>query len=146
MDTSTHKSVAIDIDTWRILTQAADAECRSVAMQIRWLVKNSNSGSPMPSQIPIATVTPVMRRKKTGYSNGLVDKPDTQLNQILSKFSSGLTLCAKDFEDVLGKGKEASSQLHALSKRGDIAKINTVVPFYYQLTNQGIARLRKFGK
>ena len=146
MDTATHKSVAIDIDTWRILTQAADAECRSIAMQIRWLVKNSNSGSPMPSQIPIATVTPVMGRKKTGHSNGLVNKPDTQLNQILSKFSSGLTLCAKDFEDVLGKGKEASSQLHALSKRGDVAKINTVIPFYYQLTNQGIARLKRFGK
>ena len=146
MDTSTHKSVAIDIDTWRILTQAADAECRSISMQIRWLVKNSNSGSPMPSQIPIATVTPVMRRKTNKYSNGLVDKPDTQLNQILSKFSSGLTLCAKDFEDVLGKGKEASSQLHALSKRGDVAKINTTIPFYYQLTNQGIARLKRFGK
>ena len=39
MDTDQNKSVAVDYETWKILLQWAEDECRSVAGQIRYLVK-----------------------------------------------------------------------------------------------------------
>ena len=53
------KDIKIDIETYNVLRQAADAECRSIPMQIRWLVKNSNSGSvPRVVQTQIPTMNP----------------------------------------------------------------------------------------
>ena len=56
------KDIKIDIETYNVLRQAADAEYRSIPMQIRWLVKNSNSGS-----VPrvVQTQIPTMRVSKT---------------------------------------------------------------------------------
>jgi len=39
MDTDQNKSVAVDYETWKILLQWAEDECRSIAGQIRYLVK-----------------------------------------------------------------------------------------------------------
>lgn len=146
MDTNTHKSVAIDTETYRILSEAADAECRSISMQIKWLVRNSNNGSPKPTQVPITTIEPPVRRtKKVGIKNmeAIKTNPNTRLNKVLLKFASGLSLCSKDFEDVLGKNNEASPDLYALAKRGDLARIGNVQPYYYQLTPQGASRLKE---
>lgn len=145
MDTTTHKSVAIDMATYNVLAEAAESECRSIAMQIKWLVRNSNDGSPRPATLPVApAVTPqrVKRTTKGKSMEAIKTNPDTMLNKVLLKFTSGLTLCSLDFEDILGKGKEASSELYALSKRGDITKIGNAQPYYYQLTNVGAGRIK----
>lgn len=150
METNTHKSVAIDRETYNILAEAADAECRSISMQIKWLVRNSNSGSPRPTQIPIATngidlsVVPQRRKKKVGLKSmeAVITNPNTRLNKCLLKFGeTGLTLCSKDFEDIMGKGKEASAELYALVQRGDLERIGNVQPYYYHLTPSGAKRL-----
>ena len=62
INTMETKDIKIDIETYNVLRQAADAECRSIPMQIRWLVKNSNSGS-----VPrvVQTQIPTMRVSKT---------------------------------------------------------------------------------
>jgi len=39
MDTDQNKSVAVDYETWKVLVQWAEDECRSVGGQIRYLVK-----------------------------------------------------------------------------------------------------------
>ena len=143
MDNNSHKSVAIDIATYNILAEAADAECRSISMQIKWLVRNSNDGSPRPTTIPIAPV--VKRRvKKVGKKSmeAIITNPDTRLNKVLLKFDSGLTLCSKDFESVLGRGKDASGDMYALVKRGDITRIGNTQPYYYQLTGRGADRIK----
>ena len=143
MDTNSHKSVAIDIATYNILAEAADAECRSISMQIKWLVRNSNDGSPRPVAIPIAPVTK-KRVKKIGKKSmeAIITNPDTRLNKVLLKFDSGLTLCSKDFEDILGRGKDASGDMYALVKRGDITRIGNTQPYYYQLTGRGADRIK----
>jgi len=143
MENNTHKSVAIDMATYNILAEAADAECRSISMQIKWLVRNSNDGSPRPTAIPVAPVVK-RRTKRVGKKSmqTIKNNPDTMLNKVLLKFDSGLTLCSLDFEDVLGKGREASGELYALTKRGDIARIGNAIPYYYQLTTEGASRLK----
>ena len=143
MDTNSHKSVAIDIATYNVLAQAADAECRSVSMQIKWLVRNSNSGSARPVAIPIAPVTK-RRVKRIGKKSmeTIITNPDTRLNKVLLKFDSGLTLCSKDFQDLLGRGNDASGDLYALTKRGDITRIGNTQPYYYQLTSKGADRIK----
>ena len=147
MDTNSHKSVAIDLATYNILAEAAEAECRSIAMQIKWLVRNSNDGSPRPTTIPVAA-TSVKRVKRVGGKSmeAIKTNPDTMLNKVLLKFASGLTLCSLDFEDVVGKGKEASGQLYALKVRGDITQIGNTQPYYYQLTNVGANRIKAIQK
>ena len=84
MDTNSHKSVAIDIATYNVLAEAADAECRSVSMQIKWLVRNSNSGSARPVAVPIAPVTK-RRVKRIGKKSmeTIITNPDTRLNKVL---------------------------------------------------------------
>ena len=143
MDTNSHKSVAIDIATYNVLAQAADAECRSVSMQIKWLVRNSNSGSARPVAVPIAPVTK-RRVKRIGKKSmeTIITNPDTRLNKVLLKFDSGLTLCSKDFQDLLGRGNDASGDLYALTKRGDITRIGNTQPYYYQLTSKGADRIK----
>ena len=143
MDTNSHKSVAIDIATYNVLAEAADAECRSVSMKIKWLVRNSNSGSARPVAVPIAPVTK-RRVKRIGKKSmeTIITNPDTRLNKVLLKFDSGLTLCSKDFQDLLGRGNDASGDLYALTKRGDITRIGNTQPYYYQLTSKGADRIK----
>ena len=135
MDTNSHKSVAIDIATYNILAQAADAECRSVSMQIKWLVRN-------PVAVPITPVKKRVKRIGKKSMEAIITNPDTRLNKVLLKFDSGLTLCSKDFESVLGRGKDASGDMYALVKRGDITRIGNTQPYYYQLTGRGADRIK----
>ena len=139
-----HKSVAIDMTTYNILAKAAEQECRTIAMQIKWLVRNSNDGSPKPAEVPIISEVVKRRKKRVGKKSmkAITTNPETQLNRCLLKFASGLTLCSKDFEDILGKGRDASGDLYALSKRGDIKRIGNSQPYYYQLTPVGATRIK----
>ena len=66
-NTESHKSVAVDIATYNILLKAADQECRTVAMQIKWLVRNSNAGSPKPAEVPIISEVVKRRKKRVGH-------------------------------------------------------------------------------
>ena len=142
MDTNSHKSVAIDIATYNVLAEAADAECRSVSMQIKWLVRNSNSGSARPVAIPIAPVKKRVKRIGKKSMETIITNPNTRLNKVLLKFDSGLTLCSKDFEDVIGRGNDAAADMYALVKRGDITRIGNTQPYYYQLTSKGAERIK----
>jgi len=139
-----HKSVAVDIATYNILAKAAEQECRTVSMQIKWLVRNSNDGSPKPAEVPIISEVVKHRKKRVGKKSmkAITTNPDTSLNKCLLKFSSGLTLCSKDFEDILGKGRDAAAELYSLAKRGDIRRLGNTQPYYYQLTPVGATRIK----
>ena len=71
-------------------------------MQIKWLVRNSNAGSPKPAEVPIISEVVKRRKKRVGKKSmkAITTNPETQLNRCLLKFASGLTLCSKDFEDI----------------------------------------------
>tara|TARA_B100000424_G_scaffold128329_1_gene97137 strand:+ start:238 stop:696 length:459 start_codon:yes stop_codon:yes gene_type:complete len=141
------KDIKIDIETYNVLRQAADAECRSIPMQIRWLVKNSNSGSVprvVQTQIPTMRVSKTKpKRVKTAQANAQVTNPDTNLNKVLWVFDSGLTLCSKDFRHVVHAWGEvdASRELNALERRGDVVKIGNTKPYHYCLSPLGRERI-----
>ena len=67
MDTTQVKSVAIDIETWKILQAWSNQEYRTVGMQIRWLVNKH-----LPSRFRKADeqLTPApVKRKRSAYKN-----------------------------------------------------------------------------
>ena len=43
---------------------------------------------------------------------------------------------------MLGRGNDASGDLYALTKRGDITRIGNTQPYYYQLTSKGADRIK----
>ena len=141
-DPEQYKSISVDPDTYNLLKTVADAECRSVSMQIKWLVRNSNSGSARPVAISIAPAKRRVKRVGKKSMEAIITNPDTRLNKVLLKFDSGLTLCSKDFEDVIGRGNDASGDMYALVKRGDITRIGNTQPYYYQLTSKGAERIK----
>ena len=136
--------IYVDIETFNVLQRAAEIECRSLSMQIRWLVKNSNNGSV--ASTPTLTPQKIVRRtiSKPREFPSKTD-PSTNLNKIIIKFDGGLSLCSLDFADVVSQWGEtdASRELYALSNRGDIMKIRGAKPYYYTLTPLGRQRINE---
>ena len=142
--------IYVDIETFNVLQRAAEIECRSLSMQIRWLVKNSNNGSV--AMTPTLTPQKIVRRTATRKirptgprETASKTDPATNLNKILMKFDGGLSLCSLDFGDIVPQWGEtdASRELYALTKRGDIMKVAGTKPYYYTLTPLGRERVNE---
>ena len=104
-DPEQYKSVSLDLDTYNLLKTVAEAECRSIGLQIRWMIKNGmvNPTSPnvspsalIPAQQPIPTMTSVKRRKgsKKLFTSGAT------CEILLRLFNTNATLTASDFVDA----------------------------------------------
>lgn len=139
MDTNTHKSVAIDIQTYNILSQMAEKECRSIAMQIKWILKNTVDNQQAPLALPNLTVSPVKRKRKPAF-NRIISK-GASADIIVAFYQSRATMCGKDFQDL--PIEDPSKLLYALATRGDLVRISSDAPFYYQITPQGINRAER---
>ena len=138
MDTNTHKSVAIDIQTYNILTRMAEEECRSVAMQIKWPIKNSGKHinvSPMIDDTP----PPIKMKPKPAF-NRIISK-GSSADMLVRFYQTEASMSAKDFNDL--PVEDPSKLLYAMATRGDLKRIGNVAPFYYQITPQGQVRAKK---
>ena len=141
MDTNTHKSVAIDIQTYNILTRMAEEECRSVAMQIKWLIKNSGTHI---DTTPVVEDTPPPIKMKPKPSFTRIISVGSSADMLVRFYQTEASLCAKDFQDL--PVDDPSKLLYAMATRGDLKRIGNVVPFYYQITPQGRVRAEKILK
>jgi len=138
MDTNTHKSVAIDIQTYNILTRMAEEECRSVAMQIKWLIKNSGKHIDV-SPVIDETPPPIKMRPKTSFTR--IISTGASADMLVRFYQTEATMCAKDFQDL--PVEDPAKLLYAMATRGDLKRIGNVSPFYYQITPQGQVRAKK---
>ena len=138
MDTTTHKSVAIDIKTYNIISQMAEEECRSVAMQIKWLLKNMESQQ-APLALPNPTASSVKMKRKPAFNRIVATGASADI--IVAFYQSRATMCGKDFLDL--PVEDPSKILYALATRGDLVRISSGAPFYYQITPQGITRAER---
>lgn len=141
MDTNTHKSVAIDIQTYNILTRMAEEECRSVAMQIKWLIKNSGTHI---DTTPVVEDTPPPIKMKPKPSFTRIISVGSSADMLVRFYQTEASLCAKDFQDL--PVDDPSKLLYAMATRGDLKRIGNVAPFYYQITPQGRVRAEKILK
>jgi hypothetical protein len=139
MDTNNHKSVALDIETYEIIKRIADLECRSISMQIKWLIRQL----PRFQNVRDVAGEPIRPAKKVkGYMRG----NNTQVATVLLRFAeTGATLRAADFNDLDRKTftGDPVKILSSLEKRGDLKKIGNVRPFYYQITPNGMAKCQQ---
>jgi len=139
MDTNTHKSVAIDIQTYNILSQMAEEECRSIAMQIKWLLKNIGKEKALPLALPSPEVTPIKMKPKRAFSRIITTGASADI--LVAFYLSRASMCGKDFQDQ--PVDDPSKILYSLATRGDLVRIGNVSPFYYQITPQGIDRAER---
>lgn len=142
MDTNTHKSVAIDIQTYNILSQMAEEECRSIAMQIKWLLKNSGKENAPQVALPSPEVAPIKMKPKPAF-NRIISK-GASADILVAFYLSRASMCGKDFQDQ--PVDDPSKLLYTLATRGDLVRIGNVSPFYYQITPQGIDRAERIIK
>ena len=142
MDTNTHKSVAIDIQTYNILSQMAEEECRSIAMQIKWLLKNNGKENVHQLALPSPEVTPIKIKRKPSF-NRIISK-GASADMLVDFYLSRASMCGKDFQDL--PVDDPSKLLYSLATRGDLVRIGNVSPFYYQITPQGIDRAERIIK
>ena len=145
-DPEQYKSVSLDLDTYNLLKTVAEAECRSIGLQIRWMIKNGmvNPTSPnvspsalIPAQQSIPTMTSVKRRKgnKKLFTSGAT------CEILLRLFSTNATLTASDFVDA--DLEDPSGALYNLFKRGDVQRLGEGKPYRYHITVQGVAKARE---
>ncbi len=126
MDTSNHKSVAIDIQTYKTIAEMADRECRSISMQIKWLVKNLQPE--------------VTRKVKVKRKSGLprIVTVGASADMLVRFNETRASMCGRDFIDL--NVEDPSKLLYALCTRGDLNRVGNTSPYYYQITHQGIER------
>ena len=141
MDTNTHKSVAIDIQTYNILTRMAEEECRTVGMQIKWLIKNSGAHI---DTTPVVEDTPPPIKMKPKPSFTRIISVGSSADMLVRFYQTEATMCAKDFQDL--PVDDPAKLLYAMATRGDLKRIGNVAPFYYQITPQGRVRAEKIIK
>jgi hypothetical protein len=141
MDTNTHKSVAIDIQTYNILTRMAEEECRTVGMQIKWLIKNSGTHI---DTTPVVEDTPPPIKMKPKPSFTRIISVGSSADMLVRFYQTEASMSAKDFNDL--PVEDPAKLLYAMATRGDLKRIGNVAPFYYQITPQGRVRAEKIIK
>lgn len=138
MDTSNHKSVAIDIKTYNVLSRMAEEECRSVAMQIKWLIKNNGKHIDV-SPVIDETPPPIKMKPKPSFTR--IISTGSSADMLVRFYQTEATMCAKDFHDL--PVDDPAKLLYAMATRGDLKRIGNTSPFYYQITPQGQGRAKK---
>lgn len=135
----TNHTITLDKETYEILERIADIECRSIGMQIKWLIRQL----PRFQNVRNEAGEPIKpARKVKGYMRG----ENTQVATVLLRFAeTGATLRATDFNDLDRKTftGDPVKILSALEKRGDLKRIGNVRPFYYQITPNGMAKCQQ---
>lgn len=139
------KSISIDVDTYNLLTTVAEAECRSVSGQIRWMIKNGmvNPASPnvvAPSPV-VSVAVPVVKRK--GKVAGKVYTTGATADVLVKFFQTNATLCSQDFPEMRGVIEDVSKTLYHLMSRGDLARVGNTKPYLYHITQQGICKAQE---
>ncbi len=138
MDTSNHKSVAIDIKTYNVLSRMAEEECRSIAMQIKWLLKNSERN--IDATPVVEDISPRIKMKPKPSFTRIIST-GSSADMLVRFYQTEATMCAKDFHDL--PVDDPAKLLYAMATRGDLKRIGNTSPFYYQITPQGQGRAKK---
>ena len=144
-DPENYKSISVDPETYHLLKTVADAECRSVAMQIRWMIKNGMINPPsqtMPTphidHAPTQSTIKIKRRK----GGGKLITYGATADILLRLYETNATLTARDFVDI-NDIEDHSGALYNLARRGDAQRLGDDKPYKYHITAQGTAKARE---
>jgi len=142
-DPEQYKSISVDIDTYNLLKTVADAECRTVGMQIRWMIKNGMV-TPTSQTMPAPTVaapTSKIKVKRSKRGGKLISYGGTA-EILLRLYETNATLTARDFMDI-AEIEDPSGALYNLARRGDAQRLGDDKPHKYHITAQGTAKARE---
>mgnify|MGYP003112090689 FL=1 len=142
-DPEQYKSISVDIDTYNLLKTVADAECRTVGMQIRWMIKNGMV-NPTSQTMPAPTVaapTSKIKVKRSKRGGKLISYGGTA-EILLRLYETNATLTARDFMDI-AEIEDPSGALYNLARRGDAQRLGDDKPHKYHITAQGTAKARE---
>jgi hypothetical protein len=144
-DPEQYKSISVDPDTYNLLKTVADAECRSVGMQIRWMIKNGMINPPsqtMPTpHVDHAPPPSRIKIKQRKSGNKLITRGATA-DILLRLYQTNATLTARDFVDIADI-EDPAGALYNLARRGDAKRLGDDKPHKYHITAQGTAKARE---
>lgn len=124
MADETHKSIAVDHDTWEILSEWAEEECRSVGGQIRFLVKQN---APKKSNPPKILTRTFKQEMTTAVNEGWTQKrKGTQRFVLENTQRSHLIDIFAEYGDPL-----TNTELASLSQRYDVKACMKVTSALY---------------
>ena len=109
---SPNKSVAVDHETWELLTEWAEEECRSVGGQIRWLVRKHGGQKKASPQQRIALSAPVIEiepRLKPAPTEWVQKKCVVKHLHIATTQRGGIVDVLVEYEDPM-----TNTELHSL--------------------------------
>jgi len=141
-DPENYKSISVDPDTYHLLKTVADAECRSVAMQIRWMIKNGMVNPPSQTMPTPAVAAPTSRIKVKRRGGKKVITYGATAEILLRLYETNATLTARDFMDI-AEIEDPSGALYNLARRGDAQRLGDDKPHKYHITAQGTAKARE---
>jgi len=142
-DPENYKSISVDPDTYHLLKTVADAECRSVAMQIRWMIKNGMVNPPsqtMPAPAAAAPTSRIKVKRRKGGNKVITHGGTAEI--LLRLYETNATLTARDFMDI-AEIEDPSGALYNLARRGDAQRLGDDKPHKYHITAQGTAKARE---
>ncbi len=139
-DPENYKSISLDLDTYNLLKTVAEAECRSIGMQVRWMIKQGmvNPPSPIVSAMPTAPATVkavrVKPRGKVFTNSGTA--------QILVRFyETNATLSVADFRDL--ELVDIYKTLCNIEQKGELKRVGHAKPGLWYITPAGVAKARE---
>jgi len=138
-DPENYKSISLDLDTYNLLKTVAEAECRSIGMQVRWMIKQGmvNPPSPNVTAMPTAsaTVKAVVKPRGKIFTN-------SGTAQILMRFyETNATLSVADFQDV--GVEDVYKTLVNIEQKGELRRISHGKPGLWHITPSGVAKARE---
>ena len=142
-DPENYKSISVDIDTYNLLKTVADAECRTVGMQIRWMIKNGMvNPTSQTMQAPTVTAPKSKIKVKRSKRGGKLISYGGTAEILLRLYETNATLTARDFMDI-AEIEDPSGALYNLARRGDAQRLGDDKPHKYHITAQGTAKARE---
>ena len=105
------------------------------APDVRSVMENQQA----PLALPNPTTSSVKRKRKPAFNRIVATGASADI--IVAFYQSRATMCGKDFLDL--PVEDPSKILYALATRGDLVRISSGAPFYYQITPQGINRAER---
>ena len=135
-----YKSISIDLETYNLLTTVAEAECRTISGQIRWMIKNGMLNASSPSTPHVPTVHTVKRKVQKKGTKLYVSGATADI--LVKFFQTNATLCASDFKEFETVVADIAKTLYNLMYRGDLVRVGNTLPIRYHITDQGQAKAK----
>ena len=139
-DPENYKSISLDIETYNLLKTVAEAECRRIGMQVRWMIKQGMVNPPSPNITAMPTAPATVKAVRVKPRGKIFTNSGTA--QILVRFfETNATLSVADFRDI--EVEDVYKTIVNIEAKGELRRIGHSKPGLWHITPRGVAKARE---